>query len=272
MTAQPQNPSIVVPLTREPMGATKTWAATPERPTREYRIGRSALVMDPRTKLLLLLVVNVCVMTVVNTTVTFTALALVILLLAENRNWRVLLGFILLWLLFWGLHELTILVPHWLGAIISVVAKYGTRVLIVVASAVWMLTSTTPAAFVAALRRAHVPMAITVPVSVMFRFFPAAWVELRSIWDAMKLRGLFTSATQMAAHPMRAAEYITVPLIGATLQMADDLSASAMSRGLGQPNHPTSIARIGFGLGDLVGLAAGVTLITVFVLAWRGVV
>ncbi|MCI7551030.1 MAG: energy-coupling factor transporter transmembrane component T [Actinomycetaceae bacterium] len=227
--------------------------------------------MDPRTKLLMVIVANVCVMTVVKTPVTLTALAIVATALLVSRKYYVLCSFLALFSMFTTIHFIAGVVPHWLGALLAVIGQYGSRLTVVLFCAVWLFATTTPAAFLAALNRAHVPRAITVPISVMFRYFPAALEEVQSIWAAMRLRGLFSSTGSLVAHPVRAAEYMVVPLVGSTLQIADDLSASAMVRGLGRPERPTSITRIGFGVTDLLGIAACAALIAVFVYTWNGI-
>ena len=227
--------------------------------------------MDPRTKLLMVVVTNICVITVVKTPVTLSALAIMILMFAAARAWKFLLPILALFVGFMAIHELSGYVPHWIGALLAVIGQYGSRITVVIGMGVWLFATTTPAAFIAALKRAHVPDAFTVPLSVMFRFFPAALEEIRAIWDAMRLRGLFITPGQAAAHPLRAAEYVMVPLVGSTLQIADDLSVSAMTRGLGRPGRTTSVVHTGFGWGDAVGFALMLGLIAVFVMNWKGI-
>lgn len=221
--------------------------------------------MDPRTKLLVLLAVNICVMTVVQVPVTLTGLGIALLLLALARLWRVLGGVTLLFAVFAALSILSQQVENWAGAIGVIIGEYGTRVTVILALAVWLFSTTTPAAFVAALKRAHVPDAITIPLSVMFRFFPAVLAEFRAIRDAMQVRGLFATPGSMATHPIKTSEYLMVPLIGSTMQLTDDLSASAMVRGLGRPGKSTSIAHVGFGAWDMLGVALAAAQVIVFV-------
>ena len=228
--------------------------------------------MDPRTKLLMVIITNICVITVVHTPVTFTALAIMVLCFATSRRWSFLAALLALFAAFYLVFLVSGLLPHWLGALLAVVGQYGSRLTVIIGMAVWLFATTTPAAFIAALKKAHVPDAFTVPLSVMFRFFPAALEEIRAIWDAMRLRGLFGSAGAAAAHPLRTAEYIMVPLVGSTLQIADDLAASAMARGLGRPGRSTSVAHTGFGPGDAIGFLLMAALVGVFVLSWRGVI
>ena len=75
----------------------------------------------------------------------------------------------------------------------------------------------------------------------------------------------------MVAHPMRLVEFIIVPLIGSTLQISEDLSASAMIRGLGSPGRSTSVVPVGFGPGDIVGWLGIIAIIGAFVWVHVGV-
>ena len=54
----------------------------------------------------------------------------------------------------------------------------------------FVVTTTTVSEFVAAMERLHLPQQITIPMSVMFRFFPTVAEEWSAIGDAMRMRGV----------------------------------------------------------------------------------
>jgi energy-coupling factor transport system permease protein len=118
-------------------------------------------------------------------------------------------------------------------------------------AAYWMLSTTTASELVAALQRMHTPQAITIPLAVMFRFFPTAVAEQRAINDAMRMRGVRFGGGK--ASDML--EYRVVPLITNSVRIADELSQAALTRGLGASRHRTSIARIGFHAPDFAVIA-----------------
>lgn len=231
----------------------------------------SLVPMDPRTKILLVVVANVCVMTVVKTPVTVTALVVSLVVFVMSRSWKILGAIIGVFLAFLAFRFLGAWLGSWYGTLMVITGEYGSRITISLSFAVWLFLTTTPAAFVAALKRSRVPRAIIIPLAVMFRFFPAVVEEMRAIWDAMKLRGMFRSGASMVAHPMRLVEFIIVPLIGSTLQISEDLSASAMIRGLGSPGRSTSVVPVGFGPGDIVGWLGIIAIIGAFVWVHVGV-
>ena len=69
---------------------------------------------------------------------------------------------------------------------------------------------------------------------VMFRFFPTMKAELKSVWLSMRNRGL-TAPAKLLLHPVVSCEYVLVPLLLRCLQIADQLSVSAVARGAEAP-------------------------------------
>lgn len=98
----------------------------------------------------------------------------------------------------------------------------------------WDLITTPPGELAAFLSRIHTPSPVILGLLVMFRFFPTMKSELRSVWLSMRNRGL-TMPIQLAGHPAASCEYVLVPLLLRCLQIADQLSVSAVARGAERP-------------------------------------
>ena len=109
----------------------------------------------------------------------------------------------------------------------------------------FLISSTTVSEFIAAMDGFHIPKKIAVPISVMFRFFPAIKEEYGLIRNAMRLRGIGS-----VGHPVEMLEYRLVPLLTEILQIGNELGASAMTRGLDAPGKRTNVCTIGFRLQD----------------------
>ena len=75
----------------------------------------------------------------------------------------------------------------------------------------FLIITTTVSEFVAAMDSLHIPKSFTVPVSVMFRFFPTIKEEYSAIRDAMRLRNVGSWR-----NPMEMLEYRMVPLLTGT--------------------------------------------------------
>ncbi|HHX37595.1 MAG TPA: energy-coupling factor transporter transmembrane protein EcfT [Clostridiaceae bacterium] len=104
----------------------------------------------------------------------------------------------------------------------------------------FVLTTTTVSEFITGMNKLHIPSTITIPLSVIFRFFPTVLEEIRSIDLAMGMRGINLAGTQ----PDKILEYRMIPTMMCSLKIGDELSAAALSRGLGSPIKRTSICQI----------------------------
>ena len=72
--------------------------------------------------------------------------------------------------------------------------------------------------------------------------------EYAAIRDAMKMRGI------TLANPLAMLEYRVVPLLIAACKIGEELSAAALSRGLGAPVRRTNVCRVGFGWLDIAAI------------------
>lgn len=135
-------------------------------------------------------------------------------------------------------------------AVLLLVASLFTRLLPCIAMASYLMRTTSTSEFIAAAERIHLPKELTIPLSVVFRFFPTIRENAANISNAMRMRG--ASGENVA----KAVEYRLVPLVECTTRTADDLAASALVRGLGGPAARTSIAAIGFRASDAIAAGA----------------
>ncbi len=88
----------------------------------------------------------------------------------------------------------------------------------------------------AACDRMHMPQAVEIPLVVMLRYFPAIAEDYRQIAAAMRMRSSNTTT-----NPISAIESCLVPLLVSAVRGGEDLSASALVRGLGGPVARTNI-------------------------------
>ena len=123
----------------------------------------------------------------------------------------------------------------------------------------YTMSTTSVSEFSAAMGRMRVPPQIAIPFSVMFRFFPTIKENAVNLGESMRMRGI------TAGNVGKYVEYRLVPLVEVTSRSGDELSASALVRGLGSPVRRTDVARIGFGMGDAVVLTV---LVAAFALSW----
>ena len=126
-----------------------------------------------------------------------------------------------------------------------------TKILPTVILARYIVKTTKVSEFLTAMNRLHVTDKLTIPISVIFRFFPTVVEESRSINDAMRMRGIEMGAGKAA----EAVEYRMVPLIASCSIIGEELSAAAMTRGLDVGEKRSCIWNIRFGFIDYMIIA-----------------
>ena len=96
----------------------------------------------------------------------------------------------------------------------------------------WILSSTSSSLAVATLQRMRVPKDALIMISVIFRCFPTIQEEWSNIYLAMKTRGISLDFYNFVHRPMLTMEYFFVPLFVSVMEIGDELSQSAIVRGI----------------------------------------
>lgn len=219
---------------------------------------RGILRLDPRTKILFTLTVGAFCLTMLGgsgaaaTVIRSVLTAVSFVLLAVSGRPKSAVVFLLWFALAWAAAEWVL--PHvggFLGWFIYATLGMTTQTLPSAVASYWLLFTTTAGELIAALQRARVPQSVTIPLAVMFRFFPTVVSEVRQINDAMRMRGVHMGGGKAS----EMFEYRVVPMVTNSVKIADELSQTALTRGLGAAPTRTSIARIGFGWADWLLIA-----------------
>lgn len=119
--------------------------------------------------------------------------------------------------------------------------------------------------FMAAMAKWNVPRSVVIPLAIMFRYFPTLkedWVYIR---DAMALRGISFSPVCFVRDPSVVIDALYLPVLVTASKTADELSASAITRGIENPSRRTSRLDIRFKYMDVV-------ILLVFLLALAGAI
>jgi energy-coupling factor transport system permease protein len=124
----------------------------------------------------------------------------------------------------------------------------------------YVLSTTTVAEFLAALRRWRLPAALTIPFAVVMRFLPVLVQESRGIGEALRSRGLRLGGGRPGAW----LEYRLVPLTMRAVGIGDELTAAALTRGLDRDCERSHLARVGFGLLGWVVVATGAAALAIW--------
>lgn len=215
--------------------------------------GGKALLLDPRTKLLLVATVAVVLLTggyggsmdVVRAALSALPFALLVFSRRFGAAAAYAAALAAVYLLEWAVS------PHLSGIpnlIVLVTCATVSRFAPCIALGWYVLSTTTVSELVAALERMRVSQKVVIPLSVMFRFLPTVAEESAAIGDAMRMRGVRLGGGKASSM----LEFRLVPLLMSSVKIGDELSAAALTRGLGAPARRTNVCRIGFHAQDAV--------------------
>ena len=199
------------------------------------------LRLDPRTKLLLIFIISIFVMGGTGgEAMGLIRLALCTvpaILLLTSKQCAKAVGYIAVFSAFYAVQIYVL--PHLTG-ILNFLVLFTTgffcRILPSVAIAAY------------AVKTIHMPKEVTIPLTVMFRFFPTVFQESEAISDAMKMRGIKLGGKKSS----KILEYKLIPMITCSVKIGEELSAAAITRGLGAPVKRTNICQLKFNFADVV--------------------
>ncbi len=127
----------------------------------------------------------------------------------------------------------------WEGIFFSEFYFYMIWRMIPVFMSLQVIMKTPPGEIVSALLKLRIPNNVALMVVVVFRFAPTIASEITAVREFMKCRGLL-AAKMVLKNPLAALEHAVVPLILRSLNVSDELSVSAIVRGVEKPGRKSS--------------------------------
>lgn len=110
----------------------------------------------------------------------------------------------------------------------------------------FLVKGSSVSAILSSLYLLKVPQCVSIPLAVMFRFFPAFKEESAAITTAMRIRNI------SKRHPARYLEYVFVPLTIVSCNLADDITKAAECKAISNPGTKTRYATIRFRVVDFL--------------------
>ena len=212
------------------------------------------LYLDPRTKVLVMLVLATLIFFVHKNLILNSILVFIpIFLLISDKRYRP--AFV-----YGGLFVIAIFVkiyggkfefPYLISMILGLIVELIFRFFPVFMFGYYIIKSTKPNEFISAMNLWHVPEAFIIPVSVVFRFVPTLAEENKSISNAMRMREIRFGTKKFWKNPSMILEYRLVPLMMSVAKIGEELSAAALSRGLGGLKKRTCMVELRFGIWDV---------------------
>lgn len=210
----------------------------------------SKFKIDPRTKIIILIMISFMVFNDAPIYISgiLVLIPFICLFLSDYKKIALIYG--LLYLL--AEYVQFFLLPYSTGilSVIFVVFTYTTlRMLPIVVMGFYTVISTKVSEFIASMEKSHIPRYIIIPISVIFRYIPSVFEEIRSITNAMKMRG-FGLTYKSLKSPFKLIEFYMIPVLISAVKTADELSAASLTRSLSNPVKRTHLTDVKFGKMD----------------------
>ena len=226
--------------------------------------------LDPRTKLFMVFIVSLIVMMSATTpllwAIRLSVTLIPIILLILEKKYSSALRFLLAYsaalvLMFYFLSEKSEgLIASLLIGYCGIVVQFMPALI----SAWYVVRTTKIGEFMSCMQKMHVPDGIAVSLAVVMRFFPTIKEEYSSINDAMRMRGVMLGGGNV----LRMFEFRMIPLLFSCVNIGEELSAAAITRGLGGETKRSSIIELKLGLADYL-LMAFLTASTVIFVVYK---
>ncbi len=232
-----------------------------------YNGKRRYLLLDPRTKLLLLIVVSSLMLGGGNAGLMkwcrLTLSLLPILLFLIEHRVKTAAKYFTFYIVCFLAEQFTIsyltgTISFLILAVCSIMTKFAPGIM----CGAFFLSTTTVSEFIASMERMHISDKLTIPLAVIFRFFPTISEEYNAISDAMRMRQIRLGK----CGPLALLEYRIIPLMISIVKIGDELSAAALTRGLDNPGKRTSICDIGFHIQDIIAFFICIASVTIFII------
>jgi energy-coupling factor transport system ATP-binding protein len=226
---------------------------------------------DPRNKMLLMLLISVLVFLSKNQNALHISVGLLFILMLTAKLYQTAVKFVvayfIIYIVNYAIAIFLLLNP--VITFISFLFFFLLLMLPIFMSVTLLINTTEVSELLGAMEAIHMPRQITIPFAVTLRFIPSLQKELGYIREAMKVRGIRLGI----GHPIQSMEYILVPLLMRALKISEELSASAMTRGIDSPDPKTHFIEMKFRFGDiLVMLGLILYVIMLFYLIFNGII
>lgn len=214
------------------------------------------LSLDPRAKLLILMLINIFILTSPDLLTEAAGVALVACAVLAMGSWKSFVKAILIYAAMLSAQYLCGLFPdNPLSAVVSMILICFRKIAPTLFFAGGMIATTKVGELVSAMQKLRIPKPVVITFAITLRFFPTAKEEFAAIRDAMRLRGIGISAGNVLTRPLTVTECVLIPMMMRCAVIAEDLSAAAVTRGIESKGRRSSIRDLRMRLPDYLASA-----------------
>ncbi|MHB9938114.1 cobalt transporter [Clostridium sporogenes] len=129
-----------------------------------------------------------------------------------------------------------------------------------------MISTTKVSEFMGALNKKRVSKKVIIPLTVMIRYFPVVFEDWKNIKDSMRMRDVSPTFLGFLKNPSDTIECIYVPMLMSASKVSDELSAAAITRAIENPNPRTCMVKMKMKFYDYLSISLMVIVIALEVL------
>ncbi|EKS4342632.1 energy-coupling factor transporter transmembrane component T [Clostridium sporogenes] len=235
--------------------------------TLENKGEKGVLKIDPRTKIILMILGNVAIFLAFSIQI---KMSLIIFYLifgflcgAYKSPIKISLGY-------FGLILVEYLAGKYLrGTLALMIITFSQFVKMILPCALLasiMISTTKVSEFMGALNKMRVSKKVIIPLTVMIRYFPVVFEDWKNIKDSMRMRDVSPTFLGFLKSPSDTIECIYVPMLMSASKVSDELSAAAITRGIENPNPRTCMVKMKIKFCDYLSISLMVIVIVLEVL------
>ena len=200
--------------------------------------------LDPRTKIIILVILSFMVFNDVSLYISGILVLIPFICLLFSNHEKSALIYIVVYVLAKYIQIYILPTATGMAAIILLTFSYTVSSMMpILMMGYYTITTTKVSEFISSMERSNIPRDIIIPVSVVFRYIPSVFEEIKSITAAMKMRG-FGLNIKSLKNPLKLIEFYMIPILISAVKTADELSAASLTRGLSNPKPRTHLLEV----------------------------
>ena len=206
---------------------------------------------NPISKMLVVFLTGLTVMHGINICFEFAIICIFLILFYLNGYKKTLFKWIVLCLVLYSLPNFMILstLNPILKMFLSIPIVFRMFLLPFMAAS-FMIKTSDVGAIISSMDKLKISKNLSIPIAVMFRFFPSFKEEKKNIKMAMRVRGINFK------NPVKYLEYVSVPLLIISSNIADDIAKAAETKAIENPIAKTRYIHVKIQIIDFVYVLA----------------
>ena len=228
------------------------------------------LKLDIRTKIFILIIANILMFKMMSISMHLVIALCFSIYLGISSNFKRMIRFFGIYLFFtvyevFFAHTATLQV---LDSFLLLTALMFKTLYFPLCAGMALVSSSKVSELICFLRSIRLPKKMIIVLAVLYRFFPVLLTDYKLIKNSLKMKGIGVSRGYYLLHPFKFFEYIFVPYVIISTNIANELSVSCLCRGIDNEEKPTSYIELKFNKIDYLIMVA-VTIIFCFIMFMR---